>query len=424
MSELELSIPAAAGILFQPSRYKVLHGGRGGGKSWAAARAILIRGYQAPIRVLCAREYQRSIDESVHQLLASQIAALGLGDHYCVGRSKISGVNGTEIFYGGLHHNVSGLKSYEGVDICWVEEAQAVTAESWRVLIPTIRKAGSEIWITFNPELERDEVYQRFVVAPPVGCLSAELLWSDNPWLTAELTAERLDCLHRDPAGYRNIWMGKCRASVQGAIYAGELEAAREAGRIGRVLVDRALPVHTAWDIGYLDPTAIWFYQATRGGEIRFIDYYEDIQEDVAYYIQIVRDKGYNYGRHVPPHDLKAHHFSHKQSAYDVARGLGFKFEEPLEATSVELGIHAVKMAFQRLYFDSEKCATGLQRLAHYRRAWNSSLQQFRDVPVHDLAAHGADSLRYAIVGLSRERGEQPRRAYVDKPREGGWMAR
>ena len=151
--------PLKLQCLFSPeySRYRVLWGGRGSGKSWGAARALLIKGVQKPIRVLCAREFMSSMRDSVHKLLCDQIIELGLTDFYEITQSSIRAKNGTEFSFIGLKNNVANVKSYEGVDICWVEEAQTVSRLSWDVLIPTIRKEGSEIWITFNPLLETDD---------------------------------------------------------------------------------------------------------------------------------------------------------------------------------------------------------------------------------------------------------------------------
>jgi phage terminase large subunit len=144
--ELDVEFPEKIGFLFEPSRYKVLYGGRGSGKSWGVARALLLSGMNKPIRVLCARELQNSITDSVHALLADQIKALNLDSIYEVQNTVIYGKNGTEFLFAGLKHNVTKIKSFEGVDICWVEEAQTVSKSSWDVLLPTIRKDDSEIW--------------------------------------------------------------------------------------------------------------------------------------------------------------------------------------------------------------------------------------------------------------------------------------
>ena len=167
MSELNLELPEKMSFLFEPHRYKVAYGGRGSGKSWGAAIALLALGAQKPLRILCAREFQNSISDSVHALLADQIRKLNLESFYEVQNTAIYGKNGTEFLFAGLKHNVTKIKSFEGVDVCWVEEAQTTSKSSWDVLIPTIRKENSEIWITFNPELDTDETYKRFVVMPP-----------------------------------------------------------------------------------------------------------------------------------------------------------------------------------------------------------------------------------------------------------------
>ena len=161
---IEAWFPEKLRFLFSPARYKVVRGGRGPGKSWGFARALLIMGAKRPLRVLCTREVQKSIAQSVHQLLRDQIEALGLSGQYEVLTTEIRGKNGTQFFFSGLSDQTAeSLKSFEGVDVCWCEEAQAISKRSWDILIPTIRKDGSEIWVSFNPQLESDETYRRFV---------------------------------------------------------------------------------------------------------------------------------------------------------------------------------------------------------------------------------------------------------------------
>ena len=175
--------PAKLRCLFDPpfARYRVLYGGRGSGKSWGIARALLIKAAQRPLRVLCAREVQRTIADSVHRLLADQIASLGLQDWYSVTDTEIRGKNGSLFIFAGLRHqDIGKVKSLEGVDICWVEEGQVVSEKSWGVLVPTIRKERSEIWCSFNPELDSDPTYVRFVVKPPHDSVVEKVNWSDN----------------------------------------------------------------------------------------------------------------------------------------------------------------------------------------------------------------------------------------------------
>ncbi len=243
--KLEWDFPEKLEFLFQPSRYKVAHGGRGGSKSWGFARALLIEGWRAKRRILCAREVQKSIKDSVHRLLADQTQNMGLGAHYEVLQNEIRGVNGTEFLFTGLSNlTAESIKSYEGIDICWVEEAHKVTRKSWDILIPTIRADGSEIWISMNPELDTDETFVRFVESPPQDAVVTEINWRDNRWFPDVLKKERREMLRQVEAGarsqddYDNIWEGKCRAALEGAIYAKEVLTAKMAGRLGIVPYD------------------------------------------------------------------------------------------------------------------------------------------------------------------------------------------
>jgi phage terminase large subunit len=178
------------------------------------------------MRVLCAREFQVSIKDSVHKLLTDQINAMGLDSFYEITQTTIRGKNGSEFFFIGLKNNITNVKSFEGVDICWVEEAQTVSKTSWNVLIPTIRKDGSEIWVTFNPELETDDTYQRFVVTPPPNSVVQKITWRDNPWFPETLREEKDHLQVRDTEAYNTVWEGICRKTVDGAVFANEITMA------------------------------------------------------------------------------------------------------------------------------------------------------------------------------------------------------
>ena len=192
----------------EQARYKVLYGGRGSLKSWSAARTLLLMGGQQRLRILCAREFQNSIADSVHRVLADQIGLMGLGDFYQVQNTAIVGANGTEFIFVGLRYNIESIKSLEGIDICWVEEAERVSERSWEILVPTVRKAGSEIWVTFNPAQESDPTYQRFVVNPPPGAIVRRVSWKDNPWLPDVLRQEAEYLRRTDPDAYCHVWEG------------------------------------------------------------------------------------------------------------------------------------------------------------------------------------------------------------------------
>ena len=190
-------------------RYKVTYGGRGASKSHSYARVLLLLASQQTLRVACCREVMTSIADSVHRLMADLIAEFGLEGNFTVQKDKIVGANGSLILFKGLKHNISGIKSLEGVDICWVEEAENVSDDSWEKLIPTIRKPGSQIWVSFNTRYLSDPTYRRFVAtdSPRIWC--QKVLWSDNPFFPEELEQERLELQRTDPEAYAHVWEGE-----------------------------------------------------------------------------------------------------------------------------------------------------------------------------------------------------------------------
>lgn len=202
-----------------PMRYKVWFGGRGGGKSWAIARLLIFQSMRRKLRILCAREFQNSIADSVHRLLVDQIILLGLKPMFTINNRYITSSCGSEFIFKGLHHNIWEIKSLEGIDICWVEEAQRVSNESWDVLIPTIRKDNSEIWISFNPGLKDDPTYQRFVVNNPDNSIVKHVNWHNNIWFPDVLLHEMEYCKRVDYEAYRNIWLGEPRAISDALVF-------------------------------------------------------------------------------------------------------------------------------------------------------------------------------------------------------------
>jgi phage terminase large subunit len=199
----------------------VFYGGRGSGKSWSVARALLLLGYEKPMRILCAREIQRSISDSVHKLLCEQIDAIGLSGAYTITRDAIRCTSGTEFIFKGLRSNPQEIKSTEGIDICWVEEAAAVSADSWDILIPTVRKPNSEIWLTFNPLDESDPTYQRFVLNAPEDALVRKVNYDENPYFPDVLRREMEWLKARDYESYLHIWEGEVRKHSNAVIFAG-----------------------------------------------------------------------------------------------------------------------------------------------------------------------------------------------------------
>jgi hypothetical protein len=249
----QAEFPSKLRCLFQPARYKILYGGRGGTKSWGAGRALPILGAQQKHRILCTREFQNSIKESVHKLLSDQIVALGLESFYRIQQTSITGANGTEFFFEGLKHNATKIKSMEGVTICWIEEAQTISDASLDLLIPTIRTPGSELWFTFNPDLEDDPVYRRFVIHPPPDSVVVKIGWQDNPWFPEVLRKEKDHLKAVDLGAYLNVWEGECRQQVQDALWSKalleECYERREDGEVERQgLIDRMKRIVVAVD--------------------------------------------------------------------------------------------------------------------------------------------------------------------------------
>jgi len=411
--------PEKLACLFKPNRYKVLYGGRGGAKSWGIARALLIMASNKPLRILCARELQMSIRDSVHKLLSDQIAALQLSGFYEIQNSSIKGLNGSEFSFAGLRSNVAQIKSYEGVDICWVEEAQTVSKGSWNVLIPTIRKDGSEIWVSFNPELEEDETYQRFVLHPPAGAVVEKINWSDNPWFPEVLRAEMEALKTRDYSSYLTVWEGLCRKSIDGAVFGNELAVAELEGRITNVPYDPSKPVHRIWDLGWADNVAIWYLQFV-GTETRLIRYQEDNQKTISYYLAEGQKWGYVYDTDWLPHDAQNKTLAaNGRSIEEIVRATGAK-TRVIPRTAVVDSINAARTIFGNCWFDRENTADGLQCLRHYQYEVDKDTGMFSKSPLHNWASHGADAFRMIGLMVQEPRKVRPQQKTFSIPT--GWM--
>lgn len=217
-------------------RYIILEGGRGSAKSWAVAERLVRRASREKRRVLCTREYQNSITESVHKLLSDTIERLGLENRFRITDKYIESDLGSEFIFKGLHGNIKEVKSTEGVDDCWVEEAQTVSKESWTILIPTIlRKHGSQFFITFNAENESDDTYQRFVVHPPKNSITHHVNFDANPHFPAELEELRQEYLRmiaeadddkareQAQADYDWVWLGMCKRISNEIVLSGKI---------------------------------------------------------------------------------------------------------------------------------------------------------------------------------------------------------
>jgi phage terminase large subunit len=413
-------------FLFKPSRYKIAYGGRYGVKSWSFARALLLIAVQPSLlwagraqgpRILCARETQKSIEESVHRLLSDQIANLGLERFYTIQQTSISAANGAEFAFAGIRQNVNNMKSFEGFDIVWVEEAATVSKNSWNVLIPTIRKEGSEIWASFNPELETDETYQRFVVSPPKNSAVKFTTWRDNPWITQVMRDDMDDLRSRNENDFNHVYEGQCKSTVEGAIYLKEIVAAEREQRLTRVPYDPTKPVDTFWDLGWGDNTSIWFTQSFPF-EFRIIDHLSGSLQALGYYVKALKERPYAYGKHVLPHDGKAHELGSGRTIQEQLQDhFGKDNVRIARKLDVVDGIAAVRAIFGKCFFDKEKCADGIQSLRHYRYAMDEKLDTLKREPLHDWASHDADAFRTLAVSIKEQQPvkEKPKPSTVSR---------
>lgn len=415
----DIEVPEKFEPLWNPARYKVAYGGRGGTKSWGFARALLLQGTDDPLRILCARETQLSIRQSVHRLLSDQIIELGLTDHYEIQHTEIKGKNGTLFAFAGLSAlTVDSIKSFEGFDIVWVEEGQAVTKRSWSILIPTIRKSGSQIWVSFNPDLDTDDTYVRFIEDTPPNTILIPVSFRDNPWLTQELRDEMEHLKRVDPDEYENVWEGKCRAAAQGAIYTREMGELSGSKRICNLPADPELKTHSIWDLGFNDQTSIIIVQSNKS-ELRIIDYIEDNLRDMAYYAAQLKQLPYNWGTHYVPWDGSDERYKLTgQSPQSIVR----KFLgscDVVPKADVEMGIKRARLIFSRCYFDKEKTRRLRECLKRYKRIIPPSTDE-PATPLHDEFSHGADAFRYLAMTAEKLHNNDlwkpikyPKRAYI-----------
>lgn len=441
MSPTAADFPEKLKVLFEPFRYKVLWGGRGAGRSWGAARALLILGTARPIRVLCAREFQNSISESVHKLLSDQISNMGLDGFYEIQKQGIYGRNGTSFSFEGIKNNTTRIKSYEGVDYCWVEEAVKVSAASWQVLLPTIRKEvprdwrergmakpnfQSEIWLTFNPELETDYTFQRFVKnADSRTTAVVHMNYHDNPFFPDVLMQELASDKARDYDMYLNVWEGQCKQILEGAVYANEMRRVKTEARITSVPWDRATPVSTAWDLGRADKTAIWFFQ-TVAMQTRVLAYFEgSLEGDILYYVKELQRRPYVYDTIWLPHDAYAKRLGTKLTIQEqLQQHMPNVNIRKVPNLSLSDGINISRITLAKCWFDEAECADGLQALHHYRYKIigyreDGKTPIFSDKPQHDDiydSSHGADAFRYMSIGLSRgSQGRSDKSSMLDR---------
>ena len=363
------------------ARYKVAYGGRGSTKSWTAARCLIILAMMSKVRILCTRQLQTSIANSVHKLLSDSIQAMGLEAYFDITRDAIRCYNGSEFFFKGIQNNINEIKSIEGIDYCWVEEAQSVSAESWEVLIPTIRKENSEIWVTFNPDREEDATYQRFVVNPPPNSIIQLINYNDNPWFPEVLQKEMEYCKEVDFGKYEHIWLGKTVIDTDLQIYHGKFE-----------LKEFETPENTTFyygvDWGFAnDPTAT--IRCFIKDQCLYIDYESggvgvEFEEIPALLEKIPESRKW---------EIRADNARPETISY-VARQ-GFRIKAcPKWKGSVEDGIEYIR-SFRRIYVHP-RCKHTYEEFKFYSYKQDKNTGDILPIVV-DKDNHYMDALRYAL---------------------------
>lgn len=392
---VNFQIPSKFKPLFERKKYrnKIYYGGRGGAKSHNTARALLVLAMQEPLRIACAREIQKSIKDSVYQLLVDLIRQNNLEGFYTIQSDRIIGQNGSIFTFMGLKHNITGVKSLEGIDIIWVEEAENVSDNSWEIVIPTIRKPHSEIWVTFNPKNPTDPTWVRFVERADERSLVVKVSYKDNPFFPDVLEEERIKLLHADPTAHAHIWEGEFDTRHTGYIYANYLMNMKDMGRITRVPHECGVPVFTAWDLGSANSTAIWWGQVV-GYEPRVIDFYENSNEGLEHYAAVVRKKPYEYSIHYLPHDAGHKRLGQSGSIGDQLMGMGLR-NKILGVSAVEHGIEKARNILAKCFIDEINCHDGIHALNNYKYEWDGKRNRFKNNPLHDWSSDAADAFRY-----------------------------
>lgn len=388
----EVSLPEwAECLLTQGPRYTIFHGGRGSGKSMACATGLVIRAASEPLRILCFREIQESIDESVKAIIEQRIKDCGLEWFFNITKREIVGKNGSKFIFRGLSDETNdSIKSLNDIDIAWGEEGQAISKDSLDKFLPTIRKDTAEIWLSMNPELDTDPVYVTFIEKRPANARIIQVNWDQNPFWNNALEAERLRSKADDPDDYDHIWEGVPKSAISGAIYRKEMHELVTGNRVRPLGADPALSIHAVFDLGIRDMTSITISQADISG-LRVLEFFEDNNNDMKYYSDALKDRGYKDAVIWLPHDGNARSQHTNLTTKALMESYGWNVQIVPEI-GVEPGIKLARAALKQA-FVSDECSELLEHLRRYSRAKSGH-------PKHDEHSHAADSFRYTAVAM------------------------
>lgn len=411
----KVNLPPVFEPIFEPHRVKTLIGGRGSGKSETIGRKLLADGIREPLNIVCGREFQNSIKESVHSMLSYLIEDMGIQSEYEVLNSEIKGANGTQFSFVGLSRNIDSIRSMHNIKRFWGEEAHKFSQRSLDILFPTIRGENSELYFTMNPELEEDPAYQYLVVNPPPDSIVIKANYMDNPFFPEVLRAEMEDMKENDYQKYLHIWEGQPLSAVVGAIFEKEMQKVQSEGRILHVPYDPTKPVDIFYDLGRGDKTAMWFFQQI-GFEYHLIRYYENNREHFSHYVKYAKEQPYAYGKHYLPHDAENENIAAektiKTQAIDAFGRNSVVIVRRIPKKA--LAIDAARGVFGRCYFDKELCADGLTCLRKYAYKVDEESGRVSREPEHDTPwSHGADAfmgIGQSLLPTQRPKDPQPKR--------------
>jgi phage terminase large subunit len=398
--------------LLHSARYKGAWGGRGSGKSHFFAELVVDEHVSARgCRTLCVREVLKSLKESAKLLIEDKIQSLGVGHLFEVQKDRIKDIYGGFIVFEGMQdHNAESIKSFEGFDRCWVEEAQTLSERSLALLRPTIRKEESEIWFSWNPRLEKDAIDKFLRKNRPDNAIVVQANWRDNPWFPDVLEAERQHDLKVYPERYDHIWEGSYARAFEGAYFARLLNEARQQRRIGFVATDPILPVRAFFDIGgsgaKADAMAIWIVQWA-GQQIRVLDYIEGQGQVLAYYVNELRSRKWSNAVCYLPHDgINANNITGKRYR-DHLEDAGFDVVViPNQGAGAAMQrIEAVRRILPMCFFNQETTEDGISCLGYYHERRDAQ----RHVglgPDHDFSSHASDA--FGLMAIVYEGPDGP----------------
>jgi phage terminase large subunit len=362
-------------------------------------------------RAVCIREVQKSLAGSSWQLISDKVQALGVGSMFDVQKDRIVTPGGGVILFQGMqNHTAESVKSLEGMDVAWVEEAQALGERSLSLLDPTIRKEGSELWFSWNPTRKTDAVDKFLRQLVPDNSIVVKANWRDNPWFTGPLEAVRKKDLKLYPERYAHIWEGDYARAFEGAYFAKVLAEARNEGRIGKVAADPLLPVRAFFDLGgsgaSADAMAIWLVQWA-GQEIKVLDYIEGVGQVLAYYVNELRSRGWDKALCVLPHDgVNENNITGKRYE-DHLRDAGFEVQviKNQGKGAASMRIEAVRRIFPKCWFNEATTEAGRDALGYY----HEKRDEERNIglgPEHDWSSHGSDAFGLMAIAYEEPRGK------------------